>query len=550
MPYLILIIALAGIALLIGKSVLRKKKQKKIEELKRKWGKLTKSTRNYGLISRYHNCLTSENGQSLSLEVANDIDLEGLFDYIDRTNSKLGQQYLYHQLRSTKKDLPLLEELEGLSQKLQEDEVLRLHTELEISTLEQHNAYYIHELFTSTYAELYSKWVRLYIKFGGVLWVAFCAYSIAAKNQYFFLLTLALTLVNFYIYYTHKNKILNFVHSLPQIPKLMQVAKNCMGVLDDKREIERSLINLTALKRTLRYVNFHTSSSDLSTGLFDIFKAILLTEPAMFVTSVREINAQKESLQNLFDHVAKIDTAISIASLRVGLPYYTKPKFTYDKHELKVEELFHPLIENCVSNSIQTKADQGVLITGSNMSGKTTFIRAVAINALLAQRLFTSCTKSYEAPFMQLFTSITISDNLSENKSYFQTEAISVLNILEESKQKQNNLIIIDEIFRGTNTIERIAAAKAILSYLTQQKNFVFVSTHDLELAELLGEEYACFSFEEKVAESRLVFDYKIKDGILKNKNGIAILASLGYPPSVVDHANEISLSLREKYNL
>jgi len=112
------------------------------------------------------------------------------------------------------------------------------------------------------------------------------------------------------------------------------------------------------------------------------------------------------------------------------------------------------------------------------------------------------------------------------------------------------SLVIIDEIFRGTNTIERIAAAKSVLSYLTANRNFVFVSTHDLELAELLGDEYAIYSFEELVDDKRLVFDYKIKEGLLKNKNGIAILQSLGYPQSVVDDAGKVSEQLREKYQL
>lgn len=151
---------------------------------------------------------------------------------------------------------------------------------------------------------------------------------------------------------------------------------------------------------------------------------------------------------------------------------------------------------------------------------------------------------------MSIFTSIRINDNIEEHKSYFQAEALSILNILEKSAQQTNSLVIIDEIFRGTNTIERISAAKAILSYLTCHKNFVFVSTHDLELAELLGPEYLTYSFEERAADTRLIFDYKIKAGLLKNKNGIAILTALGYPETIIENANTISNVLREKYNL
>jgi DNA mismatch repair ATPase MutS len=142
---------------------------------------------------------------------------------------------------------------------------------------------------------------------------------------------------------------------------------------------------------------------------------------------------------------------------------------------------------------------------------------------------------------------------VEEHKSYFQAEAISVLDILKkcDAAKPVKSLVIIDEIFRGTNTIERIAAAKAVLAYLTANSNFVFVSTHDLELAELLGSDYAVYSFEELVTDgARLIFDYKIKPGLLKNKNGIAILNALGYPQTVVDDAGVVSEQLRAKYQL
>jgi len=129
---------------------------------------------------------------------------------------------------------------------------------------------------------------------------------------------------------------------------------------------------------------------------------------------------------------------------------------------------------------------------------------------------------------------------------------MSILDIINKSSKNEpvKSLIIIDEIFRGTNTIERIAAAKSVLNYLTENKNFVFVSTHDLELAELLNNEYAVYSFEESVNEQRLIFDYKMKTGVLKNKNGIAILKTIGYPESVVEDAYIVSEELRRKYLL
>ena len=186
------------------------------------------------------------------------------------------------------------------------------------------------------------------------------------------------------------------------------------------------------------------------------------------------------------------------------------------------------------------------------MSGKTTFIRALAVNALLSQTINTSFATIYKAPPLKILTSININDDLSEHKSYFQAEASSIRNIIRSCTENKSlrSLVIIDEIFRGTNTIERIAAAKAVLSHLIENKTFVLVSTHDLELAELLGNDYKVFSFEELIGDNRLVFDYKIKEGLLKNKNGIAVLKGLDYPQNIIDEASMISIQLRNKYNL
>jgi len=554
MIYLLLILPLLFSIILYVNYSQRNKQTKKLQEIKNKWGKPIIIKRNFKLISQFHQNLNLAPEITLSDEITKDIDLEELFHFIDRTNSKPGQQYLYNRLKTTTNEPILLQELDVLAETFKEDEDLRVNLELELNKLNHTNAYYIQELFTTTYYALYASWLATYIKLAGLIWIVMLTITILQKNQFFFIITLGLTFVNFYIHYTNKSKISRYVHSIPQLHMLIQTAKKCAALIKDKSTIKDSLNELVPLKRNLSYINFQDESknnvSDISTGVLELIKTLLLIEPAMFLISINRINQQKSNIQTIFNYIARIDLAISIMSLRTSLPYYSKPKFKNNSSELLIEEVFHPNIANCVPNSINAKTNQGILITGSNMSGKTTFIRSIIINALLSQTLFTSCTKSYAAPFMNLFTSIRISDNLEENKSYFQAEALSILNILNKSTEQKSSLIIIDEIFRGTNTIERIAAAKAILSYLTAQQNFVFVSTHDLELAELLGNEYCCYSFEEKVAETRLIFDYKIKPGILKNKNGIAILSFLGYPESVVHHANEISSALRAKYNI
>jgi DNA mismatch repair ATPase MutS len=404
---------------------------------------------------------------------------------------------------------------------------------------------------------LFNALTTFYIRVSGIVTFTLFILTLARPNQYYFITLMAAVLGNFAVHYANKGRIAQYTHSLPQLIKLINVAKwfrKQQGTTPDEATAE-AIKHTNKLKRSLRFVSISekvNDPTDITFALMELLRILFLLEPLMFVTSINRVNKYRLSIGHVYEYVSRIDFLISIISLRAGLPYYSKPGFS-NSNQLAVDALYHPLIADAIPNDMVTSADKGVLITGSNMSGKTTFIRAMAINTLLSQTIFTSCSKSYSAPWLNIYTSIRISDDVEEHKSYFQAEAISVLDILQkcDANKPAKSLVIIDEIFRGTNTIERIAAAKAVLAYLTANNNFVFVSTHDLELAELLGTDYTVYSFEEVVTDgARLVFDYKIKEGLLKNKNGIAILNALGYPQSVVDDAGVVSEQLRAKYQL
>lgn len=176
------------------------------------------------------------------------------------------------------------------------------------------------------------------------------------------------------------------------------------------------------------------------------------------------------------------------------------------------------------------------------MSGKSTFIKAINLNLIAAQVLNTSFTKSYIAPKLAIATSIEISDDLETATSYYMEEVEAIGHLIELSQLPNHQfLFTIDEVFKGTNTVERISAAKAILEFLNQKNHLILVSTHDLELTELLGQNYDLYYFQESIEEQLLSFDYTIKRGALKNKNAITILEISGYPPSIIQEARKIA---------
>ena len=550
----ILVIGLVLLAINYYRNTQRKKKL--IADIKANWGLPIDRKADFNLIGRY---LKANRGiNDLSEATANDLDLDAIFKYIDRTSSKPGQQYLYKTLHTINTQAQHFASLEEKIESLNKDVELRQQIQIRLSKLNNDDAYYLSELFGREHAPLFNPYIETYIKLSVFLVVPLAVLLFFIPNQVCFLMLLAAILSNIVIHFISKNRIVSYVHSLPQLLLMYDTGKWIMrSEYAFKDEVVAdSLVKLSKLKKSLGLISYQNKTANDPTDIVYLvsewIKIFLLSEPRTFISSIKKINQYSDEIKILYEYIAELDVAISIQSVRDGLPYYCKPDIVTGGTEIIVKDLYHPLVVDCVANSIGSTNGQGVLITGSNMSGKTTFIRAMAVNALLSQTIHTSLATRYQAPPLNILTSINMSDNMEESKSYFQAEALSVLNIIDSSAGNNpvKSLIIIDEIFRGTNTIERIAAAKAVLSHLIQNKNFVLVSTHDLELAKLLGDDYAVYSFEELMGDNRLVFDYKIKAGLLKNKNGIAVLQGLGYPAAIIDDAYKVSRELRDKYEL
>jgi DNA mismatch repair ATPase MutS len=153
---------------------------------------------------------------------------------------------------------------------------------------------------------------------------------------------------------------------------------------------------------------------------------------------------------------------------------------------------------------------------------------------------------SMTMPKLRIYSAIRISDDLMNDKSYYFEEVLTIKEMIDKSCKGTPNLFLLDEIFKGTNTIERISAGKAVLSTLSKNENIVFVSTHDIELTDMLSDEYELYHFSEIVKENNVDFDYKLKEGKLKNRNAIRILQINNYPKDLIDEAIEISNEMDE----
>lgn len=201
-------------------------------------------------------------------------------------------------------------------------------------------------------------------------------------------------------------------------------------------------------------------------------------------------------------------------------------------------------MENPVSNSIAIEK-KGVVLTGTNMSGKSTFLRMIGINVLFAQTFYFTLSSKYEAPFLNIVTSISPKDDVTSGKSYYLAEVEAILRIINASDDKVKPLCIIDEIFRGTNPIERISSSMAILNYINKRDAITLVATHDKELTDSLKNSYNFYYFSEDVDYKKgLSFDYKIKQGVVKSRNAIKLLEYVGYPREIIEEA----INLTERF--
>ena len=312
--------------------------------------------------------------------------------------------------------------------------------------------------------------------------------------------------------------------------------------------VNNSIQHLKPLQRKSRLLTFDdaTFKDELTQTLlyfFELIKAFFLIEFFTFYSMIKEVKNKQADILTLFKYAGLIDSAISIASLRTGHLKTCKPVFLPDEKQLAGKKLYHPLIENCVSNDIEVTT-KSILITGSNMSGKTTFLRTLALNTILAQTIYTCFADSFHTPVLKLHSSVRIDDNLLDGKSYYFEEVTVMGALIKEVSMPGQSIFILDEVFKGTNTIERIASAKAILSYLNKKNHIVFVTTHDVELAALLATEYELYHFAERIENDEFQFDHKLKAGPLKTSNAIRILEMYNYPAEIITEARSISKNL------
>ena len=239
-----------------------------------------------------------------------------------------------------------------------------------------------------------------------------------------------------------------------------------------------------------------------------------------------------------FDVIAELDSLISLANLDYNHPEWIVPTVYSEGFIIQAENLGHPLIakEKRIDNHFNLGNDeQIVIITGANMAGKSTFLRTVGINLILASQGCKVCATTFSFSPVRLFTHMRTTDNLMKDESYFYAELLRLKYMLELLRRGENLFIIIDEMLKGTNSIDKLSGSVELLKQLIELKTHCMVATHDLKLTELV-ESYPrtiknqCFDV--NLAGDDLQFDYKLKDGVTSTMNATFLMRKMGIIPS------------------
>lgn len=485
-----------------------------------------------------------------------DLELDRIYDRINYTQSAEGEEYLYWLLRTPAEGEDSLSLTEPQISAMQENEEYRIRLETELHRSAQRGKYSLYDYIDAIdEVKRRSVFSNLYAILLLALSVLLFFVSVPGAVVALF----AVLSFNILTYYRERAGIDPYFESMKMIVRLSNSAGR-VGSLkasgedvfaEEKKEILGITHELSGLNRT-SFLLSSGSSGNPADIFLDYLRILLHLDLIGFYSMLASISERKAEIDRLITLMGKIDATISVSLFRASLPWWTAPVFLHpsrmdgtsgekDAVLFEAADLYHPLLMNPVPNSIAT--DGYVLVTGSNASGKSTFLKASALCSLLSQTIRTAPAREYRGCFFRIYTSMALRDDLSEGESYFIVEIRSLKRILDAAARTRDPdrpvLCFIDEVLRGTNTVERIAASSEILDSFRLRGILAFAATHDIELTSLLEKSYANYHFDETIENGDIRFNYRLQKGKASSRNAIRLLSMIGYDEDITKKAEE-----------
>lgn len=500
----------------------------------------------------------------------NDLGLDDIFKRMNYTLSASGEEYLYYTLRTLKQNRKELDHLEDVIDYFRTHPKERVQIQFSMKKLGYTGKFSLYDYldnldFLGERSNGKSILLDLlFLPLIGLLWIQFPLGVMGI---------VVLVVYNIVSYFREKADIDPYIVSFSYIMRLMEACREMERVdvpacREEWEALRESGRRMQGMKRNSYWVMSPyrgNTSGDILAVVMDYVRMVFHVDLIKFNSMLKFLRGHIEDVDRLIQTVGYVETAIAIGIYRSSVENsggdgrrepasrnhgklsrdgsagsargkgWCVPEFVSGRH-VRMEEGYHPMLSDPVKNSIS--ADRGVLLTGSNASGKSTFLKTMAVNAILAQTVHTCTADSYTAPFFHVYSSMALRDDMGSGESYYIVEIKALKRILDASASgTENVLCFVDEVLRGTNTVERIAASTQILKSLAGSGILCFAATHDIELTDLLGNEYDNYHFEEDVREGDVYFNYRLMQGKATTRNAIRLLELMGFDHEIIEKA-------------
>lgn len=522
-------------------------KREKINRIKASFGSLGMGDCEASELGKLKNILKYYDNL-ISPATYDDFNMDEVFLKLDDTCSAIGEEYLYTALHNPNISKEVLENRKVLSEELAGlDETLELRYQL----------LNIKKYKRVTVLDCIHRLKDLEVK--GTVFNLACFIAFIISFILMFVMPsigvftcILVAAFNAITYVSKKSQVEEYVSMVMLLIMMLDTAEKLSPAIINKPQannanqllerINNSAKKFSKIKQGAWAIAPRSSVESIVEILLDYLKFVTHIDIIKFNFVINKLKQYDEEYIELYNLIGELELALNIASNKAALGQYCIPEFT-DEVKIEADEMYHLLIDKPVANACNTA--KSMLITGSNASGKSTYLRMLGLNAILAQTLCYACAKSYKAPLFTITSSMRITDSILDGESFYMAEIRHIKEILELESSRPV-LVCIDEILRGTNTLERVSASSQILKHMSAGNCLVLAATHDVELIELLKGIYDNYYFCENIDDSDSIFDYKIRQGVNYTNNAIKLLDRCGYPKAIVEDSYKVCEELRK----
>lgn len=544
LKYYLIIMAVVFLLFLYNSIMYRKNTLEKLrKKIRQAWGEVQDREYEYTEMSKIANLFQKKKQGKFYIDdiTWNDLDMDSIFMLLNNTYSSAGEEYLYAMLR-----IP----------EFNEDNLIQRNKLIESFEENEDEVFKLQEVFAKlgrTKSISLSEFIDRFLGLGKRSNVKHYILDIllAASVAMLFIMPIigitsfmVMICVNIGTYYQEKAKIESYFTCLKYLMDMI----NCGYALekiqcnDESKKyiniVSNDLKKLKSVSKGMYWISINGNGGSLAEIIMEYVRMLFHADIIKFNSVLEATNKNLDNIEELFDTFGILEACMAVASFRKMAVYSCKPQFE-NNIRITADEIYHPMIAEPVSNSISE--GRSVIITGSNASGKSTFLKTVAINSILAQTVYTCTAKCFITNFYKTYTSMALRDDLMNSESYYIVEIKSIKRILDAVSENIPVLCFVDEVLRGTNTIERIAASTHILKKLCEENVMCFAATHDIELTTILENYYSNYHFTEEVSDDDVLFSYKLLKGRATSRNAIKLLKIIGFDNSIILNAEDMA---------